>query len=195
MEVFRPAQTANIGGSNVSLPAMHLNPLFAIITWTDEQGNEDFRPEPGAGGLRPPRPPFMPEIPPEAMSDERFMAILTEASRHLGARYVWGGAGPNTFDCSGFIHWVFTNAGIGWTHGRTTAQGYFNMSTPVTAENARPGDLVFFHGTHSGAFITHVGIYIGNGQMIHTGGNPAGVEFVNLNTPYWQRHFYAFGRV
>jgi len=195
LEVFRPAQTANIGGSNVSLPAMHLNPLFAIITWTDEQGNEDFRPEPGAGGLRPPRPPFMPEIPPEAMSDERFMAILTEASRHLGARYVWGGAGPNTFDCSGFIHWVFTNAGIGWTHGRTTAQGYFNMSTPVTAENAQPGDLVFFHGTHSGAFITHVGICIGNGQMIHTGGNPAGVEFVSINSPFWQRHFHAFGRV
>ena len=195
MEVFRPAQTASVGGSNVNLPAMHLNPIFAVITWTDEQGNEDFRPEPGTGGLLRPPPLFIPEIPPEAMSDERFMAILTEASRHLGARYVWGGQGPNTFDCSGFIHWVFTNAGIGWTHGRTTAQGYFNMSTPVSAENARPGDLVFFHGTHSGAFITHVGIYIGNGQMIHTGGNPAGVEFVSINSPFWQRHFYAFGRV
>ena len=195
LEVYRPAQTAIINGSNVNLTAMRLNPIFAVITWTDEQGNEIFRPEPGAGGLWQPNPPFIPAIPPQAMSDERFVAILTEASRHLGARYVWGGQGPSTFDCSGFIHWVFTNAGIGWTHGRTTAQGYFNMSTPVSAENARSGDLVFFHGTHSGAFITHVGIYIGNGQMIHTGGNPAGVEFVNINSPFWQRHFHAFGRV
>ena len=176
-------------------PTMHLNPIFAVITWTDEEGNEHFRPLPGEGGVTQFRPPHIPEIPPEAMSDERFVAILTEAGRHLGARYVWGGAGPTTFDCSGFIHWVFSNAGIGWTHGRTTAQGYFNMSTPVSQENARPGDLVFFTGTHSGAFITHVGIYIGNGQMIHTGGNPAGVEFVSINTPFWQRHFYAFGRV
>jgi cell wall-associated NlpC family hydrolase len=128
------------------------------------------------------------------MNDARFAAILAEASRHLGARYVWGGAGPSTFDCSGFIHWVFSNALSDWTHGRTTAQGYFNMSTPVSQENARPGDLVFFHSTHSGAFITHVGIYVGNGQMIHTGGNPAGVEFVSINTPFWQRHFHAFAR-
>lgn len=195
LEVIRPAQTVTVDGTNVNLTAMHLNPLFAVITWTDEESNEAFRPVPGAGGIGQPNPPFIPAIPPEAMSDERFVAILTEASRHLGARYVWGGAGPTTFDCSGFIHWVFTNALPEWTHGRTTAQGYFNMSTPVTAENARPGDLVFFHSTHSGAFITHVGIYIGNGQMIHTGGNPVGVEFVSINTPFWQRHFHAFGRV
>ena len=195
LEVYRPAQQISIDGATTNLTAMHLNPIFAVITWTDEQSNADFRPAPGESGTQGPSPPHIPDIPPDAMSDERFMAILTEASRHLGARYVWGGAGPTTFDCSGFIHWVFSNAGIGWTHGRTTSQGYFNLSTPVTAENARPGDLVFFHGTHSGAFITHVGIYIGNGQMIHTGGNPAGVEFVSLNNPFWQRHFYSFGRV
>ena len=195
MEVIRPAQTVTIEGTTVNLTETHLNPLFSVITWTDEQSNEAFRPMPGAGGIRQVGPPFIPDIPPEAMNDERFAAILTEASRHLSARYVWGASGPTTFDCSGFIHHVFSTAGIGWTHGRTTAQGYYNLSTPVTAENARPGDLVFFHSTHSGAFITHVGIYIGNGQMIHTGGNPAGVEFVNLNTPYWERHFYAFGRL
>ena len=196
LEVIRPAQTVTIHGETINLTAMHLNPLFAVITWTDEQSNEAFRPVPGAGGIRNPNLPFIPAIPPEAMSDERFVAILTEASRHLGARYVWGGAGPTTFDCSGFIHWVFTTALSDWTHGRTTAQGYFDMSTPVSAENARPGDLVFFHSTFSSQrFITHIGIYVGNGQMIHTGGNPAGVEFVSLNTPFWQRHFHAFGRI
>jgi cell wall-associated NlpC family hydrolase len=195
LEVIRPAQTVTIEGTNINLDEMRLNPMFAVITWTDEQSNEAFRPLPGAGGIRQVGSPFIPTIPPEAMSDVRFAAILTEGSRHLGARYVWGGAGSTTFDCSGFIHWVFSNANIGWTHGRTTAQGYFNISTPVSSENAKPGDLVFFHSTHSGAFVTHVGIYIGNGQMLHTGGNPAGVEFVSINTPFWQRHFYAFGRV
>jgi murein DD-endopeptidase MepM/ murein hydrolase activator NlpD len=145
LEVFRPSQQITENGTTTTLPAMHLNPIFAVITWTDEESNDVFRPLPGTGGIRNGRPLFIPEIPPEAMSDERFMAILTEASRHLGARYVWGSAGPITFDCSGFIHWVFSNAGIGWTHGRTTTQGYFNMTTPVTAENARPGDMVFFH--------------------------------------------------
>ena len=195
LEVFRPSQPININGSVNALPAMHLNPLFAVITWTDDQGNDHFRPAPGEGGTGQHRPPFFPEIPPDAMSDARFAAILSEAVRHLGARYVWGAAGPNTFDCSGFIHWVFTHAGIGWTHGRTNSQGYFNISTPISPDNARPGDLVFFHSTHSGSFITHVGIYVGNGQMIHTGGNPAGVEFVSIHSPFWQKHFYSFGRV
>ena len=195
LEVIRPQQQVTVNGETITLSAMHLNPLFAVITWTDEESNEAFRPVPGEGGAGHNRPPFIPEIPPEAMSDERFAAIFTVGSRLLGSRYVWGAAGPNTFDCSGLIHYIFSNAGIGWTHGRTTAQGYFNMSTPVTAENARPGDLVFFTGTHSGAFITHVGIYIGNNNMLHIGGNPAGVEFVSLSNPFWQRHFHAFARV
>jgi len=195
LEVFRPEQEVVRDGSPVTLSATRLNPLFAVVTWTDDDGNENFRPMPGTGGLFNVMPPFIPAIPPEAMEDEVFAAILTEAMRHLGKPYVWGAQGPNSFDCSGFIHYVLTNAGIGWTHGRTNSQGYFNMSTPVTSANARPGDLVFFHGTHSGAFITHVGIYIGGGQMIHTGGNPNGVEFVSLNTPFWQNHFFAFGRL
>jgi len=195
LEVFRPSQQIIEGGTTTTLPEMQLNPIFAVITWTDDESNEAFRPAPGASGTRPGRPPYIPHIPPEAMSDERFAAILAEASRHLGKKYVWGAVGANTFDCSGFIHYTLSNAGIGWTHGRETAQGYYNMSTLVTAENARPGDLVFFHGTHSGAFITHVGIYIGNNQMVHIGGNPAGVEFVNIGTAFWQSKFYAFGRL
>jgi hypothetical protein len=195
LEVIRPAQQVSVNGITEDLSAMHLNPLFAVITWTDEESNENFRPLPGEGGIRQTRPPVIPAIPPEAMSDERFAAIFAEASRHLGARYVWGGAGPATFDCSGFIHWVFSSALPDWTHGRTTASGYFNLSTPVSAENMRPGDLVFFHSTHSGAFISHVGIMVNENTMIHTGGNPAGVEFVRIDTPFWQRHFYSFGRL
>jgi len=194
LEVIRPQQQVTVNGASITLSAMHLNPLFAVITWTDEESNEAFRPVPGEGGTSQARPPFIPEIPPEAMSDERFAAILAVGSRLLTLPYVWGAAGPNSFDCSGLIHYIFTNANIGWTHGRTTAQGYFNMSTPVTAANAQPGDLVFFTGTHSGAFITHVGIYVGNNNMLHIGGNPAGVEFVSLNNPFWQRHFHAFAR-
>ena len=194
IEVIRPGQQVNINGEIITLSAMHLNPIFALRTWTDEESNEAFRPAPGESGIRQNRPPFIPEIPPEAMSDERFAAIFAVGSRLLTLPYVWGASGPNSFDCSGLIHYIFSNANIGWTHGRTTAQGYFNLSTPVTAENARPGDFVFFHSTHSGAFITHIGIYIGNNNMLHIGGNPAGVEFVSLDNPFWQRHFHAFAR-
>lgn len=202
IEVIRPEQrirVPNHSGSGYrieTLPRIYLNPAFAMISWTAEEGNENFRAEPGTGGRVTPNFNF-PDFPPEAMSDERFMAMWQEAIRHMGARYVWGAAGPSVFDCSGFIHWVLSNAGIGWTHGRTNSQGYFNLSTPVRGEDARPGDLVFFSGTHSsGATVTHVGIYIGGGQMIHTGSNPNGVEIVNFaNSPFWQRHFYAFGRI
>ena len=195
LEVIRPEQEAALNGETITLTAMHLNPLFAVITWTEDESNEAFRPLPGSGGIRQARPPLIPDIPPEAMSDERFLAVFTVGGQLLGSRYVWGAAGPNTFDCSGLIHWIFSNALPDWTHGRTTASGYFNLSTPVTAENARPGDLVFFHSTHSGAFITHVGIMVNENTMLHTGGNPAGVEFVRIDTPFWQRHFYSFGRV
>ena len=201
IEVIRPQQSIRIpqGGGTyqlATLPMLYLNPAFAMSSATTEQGNDQFRPAPGTGGITSPHLNF-PDFPPEAMDDARFMAIWQEAIRHMGARYVWGATGPAVFDCSGFIHWVLTNAGIGWTAGRTNSQGYFNASTPLRPDDARPGDLVFFSGTHaSGATVTHVGIYIGGGQMIHTGGNPQGVEIVNFtNNPFWQRHFYAFGRI
>lgn len=136
-------------------------------------------------------PPTIYEIPPAAMEDETFAAFITEAEKYIGYPYVWGGSNPNTsFDCSGFVSWALTNSGVCNT-GRLGAQGLYNISTPVSAANARPGDLVFFVGTYDTDGVSHVGIYVGGGMMLHCG-DP--IQYANLNTSYWQAHFYAFGR-
>ena len=133
------------------------------------------------------------EIPPEALSDERFAAMIAEAEKYLGYPYVWGGSSPSTsFDCSGFVCWVINHSGVG-SVGRTTAQGIFNHTTPIAPSEAKPGDIIFFTGTYdSGSAVSHVGIYAGNGMMIHCG-NP--ISYASVNTPYWQSHFYAYGRL
>lgn len=133
------------------------------------------------------------EIPPEALSDERFAAMIAEAEKYLGYPYVWGGSSPSTsFDCSGFVCWVINHSGAG-SVGRTTAQGIFNHTTPIAPSEAKPGDIIFFTGTYdSGSAVSHVGIYVGNGMMIHCG-NP--ISYASVNTPYWQSHFYAYGRL
>ena len=133
------------------------------------------------------------EIPPEALSDERFAAMIAEAEKYLGYPYVWGGSSPSTsFDCSGFVCWVINHSGAG-SIGRTTAQGIFNHTTPIAPGEAKPGDIIFFTGTYdSGSAVSHVGIYVGNGMMIHCG-NP--ISYASVNTPYWQQHFYAYGRL
>ena len=133
------------------------------------------------------------EIPPEALSDERFAAMIAEAEKYLGYPYVWGGSSPSTsFDCSGFVCWVINHSGVG-SVGRTTAQGIFNYTTPIAPSEAKPGDIIFFTGTYdSGSAVSHVGIYVGNGMMIHCG-NP--ISYASVNTPYWQSHFYAYGRL
>ncbi len=133
------------------------------------------------------------EIPPEALSDERFAAMIAEAEKYLGYPYVWGGSSPSTFfDCSGFVCWVINHSGVG-NVGRTTAQGIFNYTTPIAPGEAKPGDIIFFTGTYdSGSAVSHVGIYAGNGMMIHCG-NP--ISYASVNTPYWQSHFYAYGRL
>ena len=133
------------------------------------------------------------EIPPEALSDERFAAMIAEAEKYLGYPYVWGGSSPSTsFDCSGFVCWVINQSGVG-SVGRTTAQGIFNHTTPIAPSEAKPGDIIFFTGTYdSGSAVSHVGIYAGNGMMIHCG-NP--ISYASVNTPYWQSHFYAYGRI
>ena len=105
--------------------------------------------------------------------------------------YVWGGSNPNTsFDCSGFVSWVLTQSGVCNT-GRLGAQGLYNISTPVSSANARPGDLIFFVGTYDTPGVSHVGIYVGGGKMLHCG-DP--IQYADINTSYWQSHFYAFGR-
>lgn len=129
------------------------------------------------------------EILPSAMEDETFAAVITEAEKYLGYPYVWGGSSPSTsFDCSGFVSWVLTNSGVCNT-GRLGAQGLYNISTPVS--NPQPGDLVFFVGTYDTPGVSHVGIYVGNSMMIHCG-DP--ISYSNLNSSYWQAHFYAYAR-
>ena len=133
------------------------------------------------------------EIPPDALSDERFAAMIGEAEKYLGYPYVWGGSSPSTsFDCSGFVCWVINKSGAG-SIGRTTAQGIFNYTTPIAPSEAKPGDIIYFTGTYdSGSAVSHVGIYVGNGMMIHCG-NP--IQYASVNSPYWQQHFYSYGRL
>lgn len=131
------------------------------------------------------------DIPPEALDDEVFAAIIKEAKKYLGYPYVWGGSSPSTsFDCSGFVSWVINHSG--WDVGRLGAQGLCNICTPVPSANVKPGDLVFFTGTYDTPGVSHVGIYVGNNMMIHCG-DP--ISYANLNSNYWQSHFYRYGRL
>ena len=131
------------------------------------------------------------DIPPDALEDAKFAAMIKEAEKYLGYPYVWGGSSPSTsFDCSGFVCWVINHSG--WSVGRTSAQGLYNLCTPVSRSSARPGDLVFFKGTYKTNGVSHVGIYVGNNRMIHAG-DP--ISYTNINTQYWQSHFFTFGRL
>lgn len=131
------------------------------------------------------------DIPPEALEDEVFAAMIEEAEKYLGYPYVWGGSSPSTsFDCSGFVSWVINHSG--WDVGRLGAQGLLNICTRVSSSNAKPGDLIFFQGTYDTTGASHVAIYVGNGMMIHCG-DP--IQYTSINTSYWQAHFLAFGRL
>ena len=131
------------------------------------------------------------DIPPEALDDEVFAAIIKEAEKYLGYPYIWGGSSPSTsFDCSGFVSWVINHSG--WDVGRLGAQGLCNICTPVSSANVKLGDLVFFTGTYDTPGVSHVGIYVGNNMMIHCG-DP--ISYANLNSNYWQSHFYRYGRL
>lgn len=136
-------------------------------------------------------PPAPYDVPETYLSDETFAKILEEAEKYLGYPYVWGGSQPSTsFDCSGFVSWVLTNSGVCNT-GRLGAQGLYNISTPISRANAQPGDLIFFVGTYDTPGVSHVGIYVGDGMMLHCG-DP--INYSPIDTSYWQAHFYAFGR-
>nr|WP_242596641.1 peptidoglycan DD-metalloendopeptidase family protein [Enterococcus plantarum] len=129
----------------------------------------------------------------EAMNDPVFKNLINYAEQYLGFPYVFGGSSPETsFDCSGFICWVYTHSGT-YNLPRTTAQGIYNQCAPVSPNEAKPGDLIFFEGTYdAGEPVTHIGIYVGNGQMLHCG-DP--VQYATINDPYWSSHFYGFGRL
>jgi cell wall-associated NlpC family hydrolase len=131
------------------------------------------------------------DIPPEALTDTRFAAMMREAEKYLGYPYVWGGASPETsFDCSGYVSWVVNHSG--WSMGRLTAQGLMDRCAVIAPLEARPGDLIFFQGTYDTQGASHVGIYVGGGMMIHCG-NP--ISYASTETSYWQQHFYAYGRL
>ena len=131
------------------------------------------------------------DIPPEALKDDKFAAMMEEATKYIGYPYVWGGSSPSTsFDCSGYISWVLNHSG--WNVGRQTAQGLYNLCTPVSAAQVKPGDLVFFKGTYDTPGVSHCGIYVGDSIMLHCG-DP--ISYTNLNSKYWQEHFYSYGRL
>ena len=133
------------------------------------------------------------EIPPEALTDVRFANMIREAERYLGYPYVWGGSKPSTsFDCSGFVCWVINHCGNGWNVGRTTANGLLNRCTRIPASEARPGDLIFFKGTYDVKGASHVGIYVGDGMMLHCG---SPIQYTSVNTNYWKKHFYTYARI
>ena len=170
--------TGNSTGAHLHLEIIkdgnYLNPLYFAVTGDYEAG-----PEYGNPGA--------------PMGDGSYAALLAEAEKYIGMPYVWGGSSPSTsFDCSGYICWILNQAGVA-NVGRTTAQGLYNMCTPVAPQDAKPGDLIFYTGTYSTTdAVTHIGLYTGNGMMLHCG-NPIG--YASVNSSYWSNHFYAYGRI
>ena len=162
----------------VMLNGEYLNPYYFVDT----------------GGSSEPTGPIIPDYSGEPVGDDRFQAMLAVAEQYLGYPYVWGGTNPTTsFDCSGYVSWVINHSG--WNYGRLGVMGLEDICTPVSAADAKPGDLVFFIGTYDAPYPnrpTHVGIYVGGRQMIHCG-DP--ISYTSINTPYWQSHFYGFGRL
>ena len=187
--IAKVGSTGNSTGPHLHLEVLvdgqYLNPLY--FADTGDTGSTGL-PAIGAGGGG---SYFDYDIPPEALADEQFAAMIAEAEKYLGYPYVWGGASPSTsFDCSGFVSWVVNHTG--WNFGRLTADGLLGVCTPVSSADARPGDLIFFQGTYNTSGASHVGIYVGNGMMIHCG-DP--ISYANINTSYWQQHFYTFARL
>lgn len=178
--------TGNSTGAHLHLEITHngeyLNPYFYV-----DNGGGGYLPSGGAAGS-----PDFSENPGDAMGDGSFEVMLMEAEKYLGYPYVWGGSSPSTFDCSGYVSWVINHSGVG-NVGRQTAQGLYNLCTPITRANMQPGDLVFFTGTYSTANpVTHVGIYIGGGRMIHCG---SPISYASIDSNYWASHFYSGGRL
>lgn len=133
------------------------------------------------------------DIPGEALTDEKFRKMITEAEKYLGYPYVWGGSSPSTsFDCSGFVSWVINHCGNGWNVGRQTANGLMGKCDIIPKSEAKPGDLIFFQKTYNTSGASHVGIYVGNGMMIHCG-NP--ISYASIETSYWRQHYYCMGRI
>ncbi len=187
--IAKVGSTGNSTGPHLHLEVLvdsqYLNPLYFADTGDTSGGSLPTAGAGGAGGY------FDYDIPPEALADEQFAAMIAEAEKYLGYPYVWGGSSPSTsFDCSGYVSWVVNHSG--WNFGRLTADGLLGVCTPVSSADVKPGDLIFFQGTYNTSGASHVGIYVGDGMMIHCG-DP--ISYANINTSYWQQHFYTFGRL
>lgn len=182
----------NFNLSHVPVYIMNEDQLAMYSGYMSVLGNrEDLFPGSGYVDKYIKDPPDDYQVPAEHLDDATFSTLLTEAEKYLGYPYVWGGSNPSTsFDCSGFVSYVLTNSGLVNT-GRLGAQGLYNICTTVSKANAKPGDLVFFKGTYDTPGVSHVGIYVGDGVMLHCG-DP--IQYSSIETSYWQNHFYAFGR-
>ena len=182
----------NFNLSHVPVYIMSQDQLSMYATYMSVVGNrEDLFPSSEYVDKYITDPPDEYEINSVYLSDATFATLIEEAEKYLNYPYVWGGSNPSTsFDCSGFVSYVLTNSGLVNT-GRLGAQGLYNVCTPVSRANAKPGDLVFFTGTYDTPGVSHVGIYVGDGVMLHCG-DP--IQYTSINTSYWQSHFYAFGR-
>ena len=186
----------NVTLTNKTLPAVILPRLNEqqreiYIVMQQLKGNKPYLWEGIYNGGEDTGPSY--EIPGEALDDPAFAALMKEATKYIGWPYVWGGSSPSTsFDCSGFVCWVYTASGV---HNlpRTTAQGIYNQCAIISPSEAKPGDIIFFTGTYdSPGPVSHVGIYVGDGMMLHCG---SPIQYANINSSYWQTHFYAFGRL
>lgn len=182
----------NFNLSHVPVYIMSQDELSMYATYMSGLGNrEDLFPNSDYVDKYITNPPDEYTVNPAYLSDAKFATLIEEAEKYLNYPYVWGGSNPDTsFDCSGFVSYVLTNSGLVNT-GRLGAQGLYNVCTPVSKANAQPGDLIFFVGTYDTPGVSHVGIYVGDGVMIHCG-DP--IQYTSINSSYWQQHFYAFGR-
>ena len=182
----------NFNLSHVPVYIMSQDELSMYATYMSVVGNrEDLFPDSGYVDKYITNPPADYTVNPDYLTDETFATLIEEAEKYLNYPYVWGGSNPSTsFDCSGFVSYVLTYSGLVNT-GRLGAQGLYNVCTPVSKANAKPGDLIFFVGTYDTPGVSHVGIYVGDNVMLHCG-DP--IQYTSISSSYWQSHFYAFGR-